>query len=443
LKIPGIIGGSCISKFYGQIINKLNIALENENFKSRNIRDAQCFIRNRVLTFKHLVVLLMTQLQRSVQREIDDFVTRISDPECSFTRVSKAAFSKARKKLKHGAFRELSDIVVAEFYDSGPYRKDWRGYRVIAGDGTKAELPNSSEIIEHFGTHSVRSDGKIISVASICELYDPINNLCLAGAVDGFKVSETELLWRMLREGQYGKGDLFVFDRYFFSTLLVLYFQRIGADFCFRIKANAKTVKTLFKSGKKDGIFELKLHSQFKEEARTLGIEGFTAKCRVSVIDLPNGEKEYLLSSFLDQKQVTLKDLKEVYFLRWSIEEHYKKLKHKVCLENFSGKSVESIYQDFYAKIFIINLTAALIHPVDHLLSENPKKKHFHKVNFTDALSKMKYAPIKLFLEKRIKEAIGSLHQWFLKSTIPIRKDRRVNRHSIPKRKYPQNYKPA
>lgn len=443
MKVPGIIGGSRISKFYGQIINQLNIALENENFKSRNIRDEQCFIRNRVLTFKHLVVLLMSQLQRSVQREIDEFVTRISDPDCSFVRVSKAAFSKARKKLKHGAFRELSDIVVAEFYKSCPNKKDWRGYRVIAVDGTKAELPNSSEIASHFGVHSVRSDGKTISVASICELYDPVNNLCLAGAVDGFKVSETELLWRMLKEGQYGNGDLFVFDRYFFSTLLALYFQKIGADFCFRIKGNARMVKTLLKSRKKDGTFELKLHSKFKQEARALGIEEFTTNCRVSIIDLPNGDKEFLLSSFLDEQQMHLQDLKEVYFLRWGIEEHYKKLKHKVCLENFSGKSVESIYQDFYAKIFIINLTAALIHPVDYLLSEKPKKKYFHKVNFTDALSKMKYVPIKLFLEKRVQQTIGSLHQWFIQRTIPIRKNRQVNRHDIPKRKYPQNYKPA
>lgn len=443
MEVPGIIGGSRISKFYGQVIKQLNIALENEKFKARNIRDAKCFIRNRALTFKHLVVLLMTQLQRSVQREIDDFVSRISDPDCSLTRVSKAAFTKARKKLKHGAFRELSDIVVAEFYKDGPTRKDWRGYRVIAGDGSKVELPNSEEIIEKFGIHSVRSDGKIISVATLFELYDPVNNMCLAGAIDGFKVSESELLWRLLGEKQYGQGDLFVFDRYFFSTLFALYFQKIGADFCFRIKGNAKMVKALLKRKGKDGIFELKLHSKFKNQAKALAIEARTIKCRVSIVNLPNGENEYLLSSFLDQKKFSLQDLKEVYFLRWGIEEHYKKLKHKVCLENFSGKSVESIYQDFYAKIFIINLTAALIHPVDHLLSEKPKKKYIHKVNFTDALSKMKYAPIKLFLEKKVKEAIATLHEWFTRSTIPIRKGRTVNRHAIPKRKYPQNYKPA
>jgi hypothetical protein len=442
LNIPGIIGGSCSSKFYGQIINKINIALENENFKARNIRDAKCFIRDRALTFKNLVVLLMTQLQRAIQREIDDFVSQVSDPACSFTRVSKAAFTKARAKLKHGAFVELSDIIVNTFYKSGPTRKDWKGYRLLACDGSKAELPNSKEIIEKFGTHSVRSDGKVVSVATICELYDPINNLCIAGQIDGYKVSESELLWRILKEKEFGKGDVFICDRYFYSILLIQYLKKLGIDFCFRVKSNSRMIKSLKKRKKSDGIFDVSIRREFKKQAADLEIPEPAIKCRVSIVKLENGTEEYLLSSFVDQEKISLEDLKELYFLRWRIEENYKKLKHKVCLENFSGKSVESIYQDFYAKIFIINLTSALVHPVDHLLSESPKKKHVHKVNFTDALSKIKYVPIKLFLEKNTK-AIIALHQWFLKSTIPIRKGRSYGRIPLPKRKYPQNYKPA
>jgi hypothetical protein len=39
---------------------------------------------------------------------------------------------------------------------------------------------------------------------------------------------------------------------------------------------------------------------------------------------------------------------KELYYLRWGIEENYKRLKQWVEIENFSGKSVLSIQQDFY-----------------------------------------------------------------------------------------------
>lgn len=388
----------------------------------------------------------MTQLQRSFTREINDFISQVSDPNCSFREASGAAFSKARAKFKHTAFIELSEAIIKEFYADGPHRRDWKGFRVIACDGTKVELPNSGEIKERFGIHSVRSDGKEISMATICELFDPLNNICLAAEVDGFKTSELDLAWKMIQERTFGKGDIFVFDRYFYSSLLAIYLKQIGADFCFRIKGNSKLVKSLKLKNLTDGIFEIGIGRESKKRALLYNISNQTIKCRLTIVPLERGEEEYLLSSFIDQEQVSVEDLKELYFLRWGIEEHYKILKHRACLENFSGKSVESVLQDIYAKIFIINLTCILIHPVDHLLAETPKKKHVHKVNFTDAFARMKYLPIKLFIEKgfkSIKKVLHSLQQWFLRNTIPIRPGRKFQRHKIPKRKYPQNYKPA
>lgn len=432
----------CNSKFYGQIINNLNITLENENFKVRNIRDAKCFIRDRVFTFKRLIIILMTQLQRSFTREINDFLSQISDPDCTFEAASGAAFTKARAKLKHTAFIELSDQIIKEFYACGPHRVDWKGFRVIACDGSKVELPNSEEIRERFGIHSVRSDGKEIPVATICELFDPLNNLCLASKIDGFKISESELAWEMLREGTFGKGDIFVFDRYFYSSLLVVYLNKLGADFCFRLKANSNLVKSLKNKKKQDDVFEISIGRESNQRAELYNIPNQRVNCRVTIIDLPNGQEEFLLSSFTDQQTVSSEDLKQLYFLRWRIEEQYKKLKHKVCLENFSGKTVESIFQDFYVKIFTLNLTCILIHPVDRLLEKTVKKKHVHKVNFTNAIARIKYLPIKLFIEKNIKVVKNIMH-WFLRNTIPIRPGRTSQRHKIPKRKYPQNYKPA
>jgi hypothetical protein len=42
------------------------------------------------------------------------------------------------------------------------------------------------------------------------------------------------------------------------------------------------------------------------------------------------------------------------------IEEPYKRAKCRVEIENFSGRSALTVRQDFYAKIFAMNLTAML-----------------------------------------------------------------------------------
>ena len=51
---------------------------------------------------------------------------------------------------------------------------------------------------------------------------------------------------------------------------------------------------------------------------------------------------------------------KKLYHLRWDIEESYKKDKHSLQLENYSGKTIIAIYQDFYANMLLENLTAIL-----------------------------------------------------------------------------------
>ncbi|MBK8699188.1 MAG: transposase [Saprospiraceae bacterium] len=57
-------------------------------------------------------------------------------------------------------------------------------------------------------------------------------------------------------------------------------------------------------------------------------------------------------------------EFKELYHLRWNVEEVYKLLKSRVEIEQFTGRTSRSIYQDFYAKIFMMTLCAALSYPI-------------------------------------------------------------------------------
>lgn len=386
----------------------------------------------------------MSQLQRALQRELDDFVKAIRAPDARLSRVSKAAFCKARHKLKHEAFIALGEIVLQDFYAFCPFKKTWKGYRLIGVDGSTAEVPNSDELQKEFGVHTLRPDGKAISVARICEMYDPLNNLSLAGKIAPFAKSETALFWEMLEQHtNYGKGDIFIFDRYFYSSTLAFFLHERGADFCFRVKKSLGAVKKMMANDQRDVIMELTIDKKARKKARQLGITTKSLTCRLVWIELESGEDEFLLTSLTDTAQVILEDLKQLYFFRWGMEENYKKLKHKVCIENFSGKSVESVYQDYYAKLFIINLTSVLIQPVDKVLEDKPKKKFVHKVNYSEALSKMKYVPVYLFLKKQVQETIANLHQWFINTTEPVRPGRKFRRTKLPKRKYHQNYKPV
>lgn len=154
-----------------------------------------------------------------------------------------------------------------------------------------------------------------------------------------------------------------------------------------------KVVETFYNSDKKSQIVTLQLPAKDLEEAKRLGITQSKIKVRLVRVALESGETEILLSSLTDEKGFSVADLKELYGLRWPVEESYKTFKHKVCIENFSVKSDKAVLQDFYVKLFIMNLTAVAVRPINEALKKRSVKvKYVHQVNFIEAIATMKKA---------------------------------------------------
>jgi hypothetical protein len=126
------------------------------------------------------------------------------------------------------------------------------------------------------------------------------------------------------------------------------------------------------------------------------------------------------------------------------VEENYKTAKCRIEIENFSGKSVESVYQDFHAKVFAMNLTAAITHPAQDIVAgESKQKKYAYRINVTQALSKMKDSIVLLFKRSNIMEILNKLFDLFIMTIEPVRPGRKYPRkHSVQKRGFYPCYKP-
>jgi hypothetical protein len=384
----------------------------------------------------------LTLLRRAIQRELVDFISKLQDGDVDIAQVSKAAFCTARKKLKPEAFIKLNEILIDTFYDASNDKvRLWKDYRLLASDGSTAEVPNSLEIQNEWGVFQERADGKKICLARLQQTYDVLNHMSVVSSIDSFNVSESTLLWQHLEQIKPTmEKDLHVLDRYYASHLLMFHLAHRGDEFCFRMKKNWwKVVEDFYNSEDQDRIISLSLPKKDHQKAAQLGIEEKQISVRLVKIPLDTGEIEVLLTSLTDSS-VSLTDLKELYGLRWGVETSFSALKHKAELENFSGKSIKVVKQDYYAKLFILNYTALLIHPVDQLLRDRPKAKYTHQVNLNEAMARMKYAVIDLFLFQRIPQTLKKLFDAFYAFTEPIRKGRKFNRPKIPKRKYHRTY---
>ena len=125
-----------------------------------------------------------------------------------------------------------------------------------------------------------------------------------------------------------------------------------------------------------------------------------TYKVRVLKIKLSTGETETLLTS-LNQKTLPIAKAGELYFKRWGIETSYDLLKSKLQLENFSGKSVIAVKQDFYASVFLASFAQVLMMASDELIQEKDKdsqRKYKRKSNQNRTVAVQRREFLELFL---------------------------------------------
>jgi hypothetical protein len=209
-----------------QLTKKLNHHInEDADFKGRHKNGREgAFTRNRILPFSYLIISILRMGKSGLQREMDSFLRETEDEAFNIRRVTKSAFSQARKHLSPEAFVELNDIIVQDFYENVPYL-GYKNHRLLAVDGGFLNLPDHPSIREEFGRRAFgRGTKKDVpkSMALLSLLYDPANYMTLdvqTGHGDG---SELQLLLGHLPK--MNKGDIILLDRgypsrYLFSIL--------------------------------------------------------------------------------------------------------------------------------------------------------------------------------------------------------------------------------
>lgn len=384
-------------------------------------------------------------MKSSLQRELDSFYKEATSSEFNIRAATKGAFTKARAKLNHRAFIELNDNVNQTFYDEAPYLV-WHEMRMISADGSRLVLPNHKSVVEEFGVHNFGPNAdseRSLAIASV--LYDSLNLVVLDAQLAPYSASESELLYKHLEKVK--PGDLLLLDRGYPSIVLMFLLMAKGIEFCIRMKEDWwLSVKDFMASGEKERIVSFTLPKKDRKQ-----LDGYSEmldkeiRCRLVCVELANGEKEVLCTSLVDTEKYQYEEFCELYHFRWNVEEGYKLFKSRAEVERFSGKTALAVKQDFFAKIFMMSLSAVLAFPIEERVKKeyrDAETKHSQKINRTSALSMLMSISVGLFLKNSIKKAIAAFDSIVGQTREIIRPGRKNERKKRPKKLYYMNYKP-
>lgn len=393
----------------------------------------KAFTRNRKLSFVSLVLLQLNMLKRSLQKELVHFFDLIKSPVI----ITKSAFCQSRMKLKPEAFLDLNDTLVDAFYQDYDFNK-WGRYRLIAIDGSTLNLPYSEEIVDFFGT--IKNQTEIpLPMARISTCYDIMNEIIIDSIISPYKTSEYKMAVNHIEKLK--KGDLAIFDRGYGAIWLFFLLKCRKIDFVTRISRSL--FPEFWESDHTSEIITVNSCSkESKEQLKNLDISFNQFQLRLVKVTLDTGETEVLVTSLLDAKKYPGAIFKQLYGLRWGIEVDYNHLKNHIELENFSGKSVVAVKQDFYANIFIENIRSLIAREAQvevDALKRNAE--HQYKVNRNLSLGFLKDEIVKLFLSND-PHYVEKIKKLFTLEPVSIRKGRHFDRKfHTSLRRYRMNYR--
>lgn len=395
------------------------------------------FTRKRSLLFEIVMMLIIQKSLKSIQNHMNCFWDQLAQWVTSKDPVTTGAWTQARAKLSHKAFVELNQSTIVEpFYQSEQPKILWHDLRLLAIDGSTVTLPQAKEIFDYFGTVECTNKNGEPSIeypqARMSMLYDVLNKLVVDPGLENHHTGEHEMALRHVEQGV-GSSDLLLLDRGYPSFMLFLNIVQKGGNFVCRCsKGSFAIARKLHKQNRKGVslITTLQVPKELKNKLKEQKLP-VSLKVRFVTVRLSTGELEVLVTSLLDDTLYKTEEFKELYNLRWGVETYYGLVKGRLALENFSGKTVEAVKQDFHATVFISNLESVLIEPAQEKLDviNTEGRKEPAALNHSGSFHAIKNEVIRLFYtDIPAEQILERLTKLFMYKPVSCRKGRKVER---------------
>jgi len=299
--------------------------------------------------------------------------------------VSGAAFSKARYKIRNVFFKDLNALLLGHIQTLKP--KLWKGYRLLAFDGSTAILPASKGIKKIFGIHSHTQTGTKNCLAQCLFCVDVLSGYMLGFRIGRMSEGESPMFKKMIRKIKVNLPSIILLDRGYgdYCCLHTIFSQKRNC--CVRMSTKVSGfARMVMEDGRSDFMTEWLPSDKERETARTHGLKAVPLKVRASKVVLATGEVELLVSNLYNDLEISGTEMKALYFKRWGVEESIKKIKPKMKLEYWGCRKAKGIYQEFYANVFMYNLACILGEEAQAGIEAKTKKRKLeYKYNWQNA----------------------------------------------------------
>lgn len=368
------------------------ISSNPQNFARNPQKD---FCRNRKLPFEKMMYSILSMSSKDLKCELLDFF----DLDKNIPTVS--AFVQQRNKISVAAFETL----FHKFTKSFPQQKLYKGYRLLAVDGSDLHTPTNPQ--EDRCYYPGTNGQKPYNLMHLNAMYDLLNNIYVDAVVQGSRDgNENRAFVSMVDKDTSPLPTIYIADRGYESYNNLAHIQEKGQKFLIRVKdlksngiVSGLSLPTTDEFDENFSFLltrkqtkDIKQNTSFKFVPHNVNFDYLPSSCKKKIpvipyqlnvrlvrIKLDNDKYEVLITN-LKPEEFSSSDLKELYSMRWGIETSFRSLKYTLGLLFFHSKKVEYILQEIFAKLTMYNFTELI---TSHVVIKQKGRKLSYKINFS------------------------------------------------------------
>lgn len=382
------------------------------------------FTRKKKLPFETVMQLLISMGGNSIYKEL------LESQGYDVNTATTSAFVQQRDKILPSAV----EFLFHEFTQSYTDIKDYRGYRLLAIDGSDLHFATDPEDKDTYFQNQPNTKG--YNLLHLNAAYDLCNRLYVDAIVQPRRMyNEGRALAAMVDRSPIKGKTIVISDRGYESYNNFAHIECKGWNYLIR-------VKDLDSSGILSGLrlpssgeFDMDVHltltkKQTKEvKAHPEMYKFIPSKSTFDFLDLhenlyypisfrvvrfvlPSGTYATVITN-LSAADFPADELKSIYNMRWGIETSFRALKYTVGLTSFHAKKQESIIQEIFARMIMYNFAEMI---TSHVVISQMDKQYHYQVNFTVAVHVCRH-----FLRSRGDEPPPDVEALIHKNILPIR----------------------
>jgi hypothetical protein len=349
------------------------------------------FTRKRKLDFETTIRCLVAMESGSLKKELLELFHYNLDT------ATASAFNQQREKI----LPEALEFLFREFSNAFPNFQTYRGYRLLACDGTDLNIARNPS--DHENYFQTSPDKKGFNQLHLNALYD----LCSRRYVDaiiqpGRKNNECSAMTDMIDRYASEHKTIFIADRGYEAYNIFAHAEQRDMYYLIRVKESKYSMVSSFELPQTESFdTQVNLTLTHKQTAQARACSGlykfipansrfdyleqsdfYPMTLRVVRFPITKDTYECVITN-LPQDAFPPDEIKKLYARRWGIETSFRELKYAIGLSCFHAKKVEYIKQEIFARLLLYNFCEII---TTHVVVQQKDTKHVYQVNYTLAI---------------------------------------------------------